>query len=83
MLNSNTLHNILNIVIALLGAATAFLVATGCTTLADGSLECSASWISPTYTGIAVTVLAILKTVINVFRDGVTGLVKPQPPVQK
>lgn len=83
MFNSNAFHNILNIVIAVLGAITAFLMATGCTTLPTGALECSASWISPTYTTIAVTALAVLKTVINVFRDGVSGLAKPQPPVEK
>jgi len=82
MLNSNLIHNVLNIVIALLAAITAFLLATGCTTLATGALECSASWIDPAYTTIAVTGLALLKTVINIARDGFAGLAKQQPPVK-
>ncbi|MDE1991680.1 MAG: hypothetical protein KGI75_04220 [Rhizobiaceae bacterium] len=83
MLNTNTLHNALNILIALLAAFTAFLIATGCTALGTGLLECSQSWISPTYTTIGITVLAASKTLINVARDGLGGLIKPQPPVQK
>jgi hypothetical protein len=82
LFNSNAVHNILNVAIALLGAATAFLLATGCTTLPTGALECSGSWISPTYTAIAITGLGVLKSLINVIRDGITGLVKEQPPVK-
>jgi hypothetical protein len=81
-MNTNLLHNILNVVIALLGGFTAFLLATGCTTLPTGQLECSASWISPTLTSIAVLVLGVAKSIINVVRDGLAGLAKPQPPVQ-
>jgi len=82
-MNSNLFHNILNVVIALLAAFTAFLIATGCTTLPTGSLECSASWIGPEWTALAVTGLGILKTVINIVRDGFGGLFKNQPPVEK
>jgi len=82
-MNTNLLHNILNVLIALLGGVTAFLIATGCTTLPTGQLECSASWISPSVTSIAVMVLGVAKSVINVARDGLAGLVKPQPPVAK
>ena len=81
-MNTNLIHNILNVVIALLGGVTAFLLATGCTTLPTGQLECSASWISPTLTSVAVLVLGVAKSVINVVRDGLAGLAKPQPPVQ-
>ena len=81
--NTNALHNILNIAIAVLGAVTAFLLATGCTQTAVGALECSKSWIDPTYTTVAITVLAGLKSLINVARDGFGGLFKPQPPVGK
>lgn len=81
-MNSNLFHNVVNVLIALLGAATAFLVATGCTTLPTGALECSASWIDPAYTGAAVTVLALLKTLVNILRDGLSGLTKKQPPVE-
>ena len=81
--NTNTLHNLMNVVIALLAAVTAFLIATGCTTLPTGSLECSQSWINPAYTTGAIAVLGAVKTVVNIWRDGFGGLVKPQPPVQK
>ena len=81
--NTNLWHNVINIVIALLAAVTAFLLATGCTTLPTGQLECSASWIDPAYTTTAVTALALLKTVINIARDGLAGLSKRQPPVER
>jgi len=81
-MNSNLFHNILNVVIALLAAFTAFLIATGCTTLPTGTLECSQSWVDPAWTAIAVTGLGVLKTVINIVRDGFGGLFKKQPPVQ-
>ncbi len=82
MFNSNLVHNLLNIAIALLAGLTAFLLATGCTTLATGALECSQSWIDPTYSTTAVAVLGFVKTMINVVRDGFAGLFKRQPPVK-
>lgn len=81
-MNSNLFHNIANILIAVLAGATAVLLATGCTTLPTGQLECSQSWINPAYTTIAVTALGIMKTLVNVARDGLGGLFKKQPPVQ-
>lgn len=81
-MNTNAVHNILNVVIALLAAATAFLLATGCTTLPTGAIECSQSWISPVYTTAAITALGVLKSLINVVRDGFGGLLKKQPPVE-
>jgi len=81
-MNSNLFHNILNVAIAALAAFTAFLIATGCTTLPTGTLECSASWISPELSAIAIMALGVLKTVINIVRDGFSGLFKKQPPVQ-
>ena len=81
-MNSNLVHNILNVVIALAAAATAGLIATGCTQLPAGGLECSASWIDPSVTGAAASGLSIVKLVINIGRDGLAGLVKRQPPVQ-
>lgn len=82
-MNSNLFHNIANIVMIVLAMATAGLLATGCTTLPTGVLECSQSWINPTYTAIAITALGVLKVIVNVARDGIAGLTKPQPPVQK
>lgn len=81
-MNSNLFHNILNVIIALLGVVTAVLLATGCTPLPGGGLECSKSLISPEYTSIAIAGLGLLKTVVNIVRDGPAGLVKPQPPVK-
>lgn len=81
-MNSNLIHNVLNVLIALLAGATAVLLATGCTTLPTGVLECSQSWISPSVTSIIVMGLGILKSLINIARDGFGGLFKQQPPVQ-
>lgn len=82
-MNSNLIHNILNIAIAILSAVTAFLLATGCTQLPTGMIECSGSWINPTYTTIIVGILGVIKTAMNIIRDGFNGLTKAQPPVEK
>lgn len=80
-LNTNMLHNVLNGAIGLLAAA---LLWSGCTLNAlSGAFDCSHSSINPTYTVVAIAVIVILKFVMNIMRDGFTGLVKPQPPVQK
>lgn len=81
-MNSNMIHNILNVAIAVVSGYTAFLLATGCVALPDGSLNCSESWVSPTITTTSVVVMGVLKSLINVFRDGLGGLIKPQPPVR-
>jgi hypothetical protein len=39
--------------------------------------------IDPVTAGKIVAGLGAVKMVINVLRDGITGLTKPQPPVQK
>lgn len=80
-MNTNLIHNILNVVIALTAALTAVLAAYGCVEVA-GVLDCSQSTLDPKYTAIAAAVLAVVKTVINIVRDGFTGLAKKQPPVQ-
>lgn len=80
--NANFVHNVLNVLIALLAAVTAFLIATGCTTLPSGALECSQSWVNPAYTSGAIVVMGAAKTLINIARDGFSGLAKKQPPVQ-
>lgn len=82
-MNSNAVHNVLNVLIALVAGFTAFLLATGCTSTALGALECSKSWIDPTYTTVAVTIMGVAKSLINVWRDGLGGLFKKQPPVVK
>jgi len=83
MFNTNTLHNVLNVLISLSAMMVAILLATGCTQLADGILECSRSFIGPGYTAAAVAALSALKIAVNIMRDGVAGLIKPQPPVGK
>ena len=61
MFNTNTFHNILNVLIAL-----------------------SASMIAIRgFAAAAVAALSILKIIINIMRDGITGLIKPHPPVDK
>lgn len=81
-MNSNMFHNIANIASLVLAGATAALLASGCTTLPTGAIECSGSWINPAYTTIGITVLQGLKIAVNVLRDGISNLFKPQPPVQ-
>jgi len=81
-MNSNIFHNIANVVIALLGLATTILLLLGCTNLANGDLECSQSVISPTLSTAILSGLAVLKIIVNVVRDGFSGLTKQQPPVK-
>lgn len=82
-MNTNLIHNVLNIAVLVLGAATGALLASGCTQLPTGAFECSQSFISPTYTAFAAAACGGLKTIINIARDGFAGLTKPQPPVQQ
>jgi hypothetical protein len=67
----------------LLAAGTAALLVSGCSQSATGVFDCSHSWINPTYTTIAIGVLQAAKLTVNMVRDGLGGLVKPQPPVLK
>lgn len=66
-MNTNAIHNILNILIAAVAALAAF----------DWTVLFSQSTAV-----IIIGILASAKTVINVIRDGFAGLVKEQPPVQ-
>lgn len=82
-MNTNLLHNIINVVMILLAALTAALVAMGCTTLPNGDLTCSETlFISPTVATSIVAVLGVVKMLVNIIRDGFAGLSKKQPPVQ-
>lgn len=67
MLNTNAIHNMLNIAIAAVAAMAAF--------------DWTVLFSQPTAM-VIVGILASAKTVINVIRDGFAGLVKEQPPVQ-
>lgn len=82
-MNSNAIHNVLNIASVVLAMLTAGLLATGCTATPAGGFDCAASWIKPEYTSIGIAVLQALKLGINFFRDGFGGMWKPQPPVDK
>jgi hypothetical protein len=79
-MNSNLVHNVLNVLIAISGLGAALLLAFGCVDVA-GTYDCSKAVISPTWLGLAAGMLGALKTIINIGRDGFGGLVKPQPPV--
>lgn len=83
-MNSNLFHNIANILMIVLAGATAVLLAMGCTTLDTGAIECSKStFLRPELMTIAVTVIGVLKVIVNIARDGFGGLTKPQPPVEQ
>lgn len=82
-MNTNLVHNIINIVMIVLAGLTAVLTALGCTSLPTGDLECSnVQFLSPTLATAIITGLGIVKVLINVVRDGFKGLTKEQPPVQ-
>jgi hypothetical protein len=82
-MNANMFHNIANVVSLVLAGMTAVLLASGCVQSAAGVFDCSASWINPTYTTVAIAALAAVKLVVNIVRDGLGGLIKVQPPVQQ
>lgn len=79
-INTNLVHNVINVAIVGLGGA---LIASGCEATAAGSFDCTNSWINPQLTTWAITGLAAAKVVLNILRDGLFGLWKVQPPVQK
>lgn len=66
-MNSNLFHNIGNVII---GAA-------GTIAMVDPTL------LPPNIAVPVAAVVAIAKIIVNVKRDGVSGLAAPQPPVQK
>ena len=71
-MNTNFFHNLLNLLFGLIGV----LVLTDWTAFgvqADTGVQ---------IVGALLVVQNVLKLIINVSRDGVTGLVKEQPPVR-
>jgi membrane protein DedA with SNARE-associated domain len=66
-MNSNIVHNVLNVAIALIAVL---------------SLPEVMAFIPANIALPLVGALATAKTIINVIRDGLGGLVKTQPPVQ-
>ena len=67
-MNTNAIHNILNIAIAVVSAMAAF----------DWTV-----FMNPATAATLVAGLATAKMVINTLRDGLGGLWKPQPPVEQ
>ena len=66
-MNTNLIHNILNIVMVVVGGLAGFdFVGLG---------------LDPILAGKIIAGLGTAKMIINVIRDGFTGLTKPQPPV--
>lgn len=82
-MNTNLIHNVLNVLTLVVAAIGAVLVKLGCTTTVTGDFDCSASTIPPQYALYVVGGMMLLKIIINVGRDGWSGLTKIQPPVQK
>ena len=70
MFNLNSLHNLLNILIVVAGTAAGF----------DWSVL-AAIGISAATAAKITAFFAAAKLTINAIRDGLSGLVKPQPPV--
>lgn len=66
-MNTNLLHNIINVSMAVIAGLQA--------------LDWTA-FVSPETSVTIVGVLAVLKLTINLWRDGLSGLIKDQPPVQ-
>lgn len=66
-MNTNLIHNILNVAIAIMGALATF----------DFTQFVGASTSVKIMAG-----LALIKLLINAVRDGLSGMTKPQPPVQ-
>ena len=82
-MNSNLFHNIANVVMIVIVGATAIMTYLGCTTLPNGELECTTTmFISPATATLIVTVIGMVKMLVNVVRDGFSGLAKQQPPVE-
>jgi hypothetical protein len=82
-MNSNLFHNISNVVSLLLAVAACVLLWSGCIVTPAGSFDCAGSFIDPGYTAIAIAVIQLVKMIVNVVRDGIAGLAKPQPPVKQ
>lgn len=77
------IHNILNVILGVIGVLTPILVGLGCTETANG-IDCTQAsvpaWLLPWMLGIAGAI-GIVKTIMNLVRDGFGGLFKQQPPV--
>lgn len=86
-MNTNLWHNIFNVVSLVVGGVSWLMLQLGCTEdVVTHVMDCSAAPLDPSWLRILIAVSAVLpaiKLVMNTLRDGLTGLTKPQPPVQK
>lgn len=80
-MNSNMFHNLANIATVLLAMITAGLMASGCVQTVTGGFDCHASWLNPGWVLAIIGVVQALKIGVNLVRDGLGGMFKPQPPV--
>lgn len=71
-MNTNLIHNILNVVGLIVGALITY----------DWTILGLPPSTAATIAGVVLLADKIIKLLINVTRDGLTGLVKDQPPVQ-
>ncbi len=67
-MNTNFFHNIINMVLVLLGSLMAY--------------DWSAFGFGPEVTGMIIAALSFIKLALNAWRDGLGGLTKVQPPVK-
>ncbi len=65
-MNTNLLHNILNVILAVVAVM---------------SLPEVAAFLPPEVAVMVAGAVGTVKLMINVIRDGIKGLTKPQPPV--
>lgn len=73
MLNTNLLHNILNVLMLLFGSLITF----------DWTMLGLDARTALFVTGIIIISEKILKITVNIVRDGFSGLAKVQPPVEE
>lgn len=72
-MNSNAIHNILNLIGLIIGA----LITFDWTQLGFSAEQAAL------FAGWVLIADKVIKLAMNVVRDGITGLFKPQPPVVK
>jgi uncharacterized membrane protein len=71
--NANAFHNLLNVLMLLFGALVTF----------DWTMLGVDARTALFITGIIIITEKVLKIVVNIARDGFTGLAKVQPPVEE
>lgn len=76
-LNTNVIHNLLNLLIGING----IVLWAGCTVGPTGEAACEQAWIPPQIALAIIAISAPLKLIINIVRDGFPGLFMKQPPV--